>query len=68
MEIKTEGGIAKPMPLTELQRYDKAIKIIKIGLVVGGFLGFWALAILTFVVWKVLYTGAVNTYIARCGG
>jgi|OM-RGC.v1.035383217 phage shock protein PspC (stress-responsive transcriptional regulator) len=66
MKIRTNAGIAEGMPLSDAQRYDKAVKIIKLAIAVFGSLGLWFLAILIWIIWKVLSSGAVNNYIASC--
>ena len=66
MEIKTEAGLTKPMPLSDLQRYNTVTKIFKVAIALIAILGVWLLGLVTYIIYKILSTGAVNTYIAHC--
>ncbi len=66
MKIKTKKGIAEPMPLSDLQRYNDARELLKLAIIVFGVLGFWLLLLISWIIWKVLSSGAINNYIAAC--
>lgn len=63
MKLKTEGGVGQPMPLTDLQTYNKTLESMKhlLKMAFWGFalpfwivtLGFLALAI--FILWQIMY-------------
>ena len=66
MEIKTEAGPAKPMPLSEAQRYNAAIRVVKWFISIFGIpVILWTIMGL-YIFWKIFSTGIVNTWLARC--
>lgn len=70
MEIRTEDGIAKPMPLSDLQQYNKRLeyhsKVLRFGIVIGGLLGTMFLIVLMWVIWYTIYNNVLNNIVARC--
>ncbi len=61
MNIKTKDGIAEPLPLSDIQRNNRILTALTIAV-------YTMLVIVLWVIWKVLSTGAVNTYISHCVG
>lgn len=59
MEIKTAGGIARGMPLSDLQMNNRILLALTVAFYV-------ALVTVIWVIWKVLNSGAVNNYIKTC--
>lgn len=59
MEIKTEGGIAKPMPLSDIQQNNRLLNML-----LGVFV-IWT-TIFLWLIWYVIKNNVVNNYIAHC--
>tara|TARA_Y100000034_G_scaffold19360_1_gene21863 strand:- start:5635 stop:5862 length:228 start_codon:yes stop_codon:yes gene_type:complete len=70
LTIKTEEGIGTGSTLTDIQQYNKRLgnlsKWVKLGVIVGGLLGFWGMTIFTWVIWKVIKDNVVNNIVHTC--
>lgn len=59
MEIKTEDGISKPLPMSDIQRNNKLVG----RLILLGWIGFAYLIVMTL---YIIYNNVVGNIISRC--
>ena len=68
--VDEKGNKMYGFSVSDMEQYNQRLSHlsiwIKVGVVIFGILGLWALLIITWVIWKVISSGAVNNYIARC--
>ena len=70
MEIRTEAGIANPMPLSDLQQYNMRLayqsKWLKFGVIVVAILGFAFLLLALWLIWYSITNDVINNIVAHC--
>ena len=59
MQLKTESGIAEPMPQSDIQRNNQILLALTMAVYILICIFIWG-------IWKVLSTGAINNYISAC--
>jgi len=70
MDILTEKGIAKPMPLSDIQEYNERLayqgKWLKAAVIVIGSLGTSFLLLILWLIYYVIHNNVLNNIVARC--